>query len=217
MNRSNNRLCRHFWLDTETTGLDGKKHFAFQLSYLIEEKGEILLRRTLEMRPDDGSSFEFDPEAEKIHGYSKATILALPPESKQFPQLIADLEQYLPCPEEPGEFSAARFVLVGYQTEFDKRFLQALFCRNNPANSGLARYFAYFHPMICDVLQLAQNYRVAGLLDLPHLSLDALCAYFGISTEGAHHSMPDILNTRAVFDRLIGMAGKAALAQECQG
>jgi DNA polymerase III epsilon subunit-like protein len=190
---------RHFWLDTETTGLDARKHFAFQFSYLIEETGEILFSRTLEMRPDDPSAFVFSRGAENVHGYSRERILALPPESEQYPTLIADLDRWAPS---AGETAAARFVLVGYNTEFDKRFLQALFTRNTPGAKGWNRYFSYFHPMVCDVLQLAQSHRVAGLLNLPSLNLETVCKHFGLNTQDAHHSMSDILNTRAVFRRL---------------
>jgi len=56
-----------------------------------------------------------------------------------------------------------------------------------------------------DVLQFAQSFRVAGLLDLPNLQLETVCAHFGIDTSGAHSALADILNTKAVFDKLLAV------------
>jgi uncharacterized protein YprB with RNaseH-like and TPR domain len=57
---------RRFWVDTETTGLSAKKHFAFQISYLIEENGQILVQRTLEMHPENYEQFVFDRLVQSI-------------------------------------------------------------------------------------------------------------------------------------------------------
>ncbi|AEF85483.1 putative exonuclease [Treponema primitia ZAS-2] len=192
---------RRFWVDTETTGLDSRKHFAFQISYLIEENNRLLLERTLEMRPDNYKQFEFDSEAEDVHGYSKEKILSLPSESEQFGVLLEDLQQY-------GE---NRLTITGYNVSFDIYFLRALFARetalqdtrNESSKQKAKKFYDYFDYMHCDVMQLVQAYRVAGKLDLPSIELEKVCRHFGISTEGAHNSMADIVNTKAVFDRLV--------------
>jgi DNA polymerase III epsilon subunit-like protein len=184
---------RRFWVDTETTGLDSRKHFAFQISYLIEENNRLLLERTLEMRPDNYKQFEFDSEAEDIHGYSKEKILSLPSESEQFGVLLKDLQQY-------GE---NRLTITGYNVSFDIYFLRALFARNESSNRKAKKFYDYFDYMHCDVMQLVQAHRVAGKLDLPSIELEKVCRHFGISTEGAHNSMVDIVNTKAIFDRLV--------------
>jgi len=98
-----------------------------------------------------------------------------------------------------------KLIITGYNIDFDVRFIKALFWRNKAPEARYTDYSAYFHPMPCDVLQLAQNHRIAGKLDLPNLKLETVCSHFGISTEGAHHSMVDILNTKRVFDILMRM------------
>jgi DNA polymerase-3 subunit epsilon len=185
---------RRFWVDTETTGLDSRKHFAFQVSYFIEENNCILVERTLEMRPDNYDHFAFDKEAEAVHGYSREKIVSLVPEQEQYKILLADLQQ----------FAHNRLTLTGYNIQFDIYFLEALFIRNNPAGEGKSVFYDYFDYMPCDIMQFVQAYRIAGKLDLPSIELEKVCDYLGISIEGAHNSMTDIVNTKAVFDRLIG-------------
>jgi DNA polymerase III epsilon subunit-like protein len=211
---------RRFWVDTETTGLDWKagsvprqynkfsyptknpatsgvlhsrKHFAFQISYLIEENNRILAERTLEMRPDNYEQFYFDKEAEAVNGYSKEKILSLAPEAEQYKILLADLQQ----------FAQNRLTLTGYNISFDIHFLQALFNRNKPAGKKKSVFYDYFDYMPCDIMQFVQGCRIAGKLDLPGISLEKVCEHLGINIEGAHNSMADIVNTKAVFDRLI--------------
>jgi DNA polymerase III epsilon subunit-like protein len=145
------------------------------------------------MCPGNHADFSFDPQAEKVHGYSKEKILSFPSEKEQYKVLIDDLKLYAGEP----------LTITGYNIDFDIRFIKALFWRNKAPQSRYSNYFTYFHPMPCDVLQLAQNHRIAGKLDLPNLQLETLCSHFGISTEGAHHSMVDILNTKRVFDKLM--------------
>jgi DNA polymerase III alpha subunit (gram-positive type) len=186
---------RAFWTDTETTGLDSRQHFAFQISYFIADRNKVLIQRTLEMRPDNYADFVFDPGAEEVHGYSREQIIAFPSEKDQYNILIGDLKSY----------AGDKITIAGYNVEFDIRFIKALFWRNKDPYSRYSDYSTYFRPMPCDVLQLAQNHRIAGKLDLPNLQLETVCSHFGISTEKAHHSMTDILNTKRVFDILMGV------------
>jgi len=85
-----------FWTDTETTGLDSRRHFAFQISYFIAEGKKILIQRTLEMRPDNYDDFVFDSRAEDVHGYSRERILSFPSESEQYKVLIDDWKLVIP-------------------------------------------------------------------------------------------------------------------------
>jgi oligoribonuclease (3'-5' exoribonuclease) len=185
---------RRFWVDTETTGLDSRKHFAFQVSYFIEEKNLIIMERTLEMRPDNYEQFEFTKEAEDVHGYPKEKILSLAPEVEQYNVLLEDLK----------EFAQNRLTITGYNIQFDIYFLEEFFKRNNPAGKGESLFYNYFDYMPCDIMQFVQAYRIAGKLDLPSIELEKVCEHLGISIAGAHNSMTDIVNTKAVFDRLIG-------------
>jgi DNA polymerase III epsilon subunit-like protein len=183
---------KRFWVDVETTGFDTGKHFAFQVSYLIEENNAVLHQRTLEMRPDQYGRYEFSKDAENVHGYSREQIISFQPEPAAFAVLIDDLKRY----------GKKRLTLTGYNINFDIRFLKAIFDRNGASGKSGDSFYKYFDYMTCDILQFVQAYRIAGIIDLPHIDLESVCRYFGINTEGAHHSMTDILNTKAVFDRM---------------
>jgi DNA polymerase III epsilon subunit-like protein len=126
---------------------------------------------------------------------SNEEIISFPSEGEQYNILVDDLRLY----------AVDKFTITGYNIEFDIRFIKALFWRNKPLKSRYSGYFTWFHPMPCDVLQLAQNHRIAGKLNLPDIQLETVCSHFGIPTEGSHHSMTDILNTKRVFDKLMGM------------
>jgi DNA polymerase III epsilon subunit-like protein len=180
---------QRFWVDTETTGLDVKQNFAFEVSYILEN-GNVLVERILRMRPDNIEQFEFEQGAEEVHGWSEDRIRALPPERVAFDTLLKDLEP----------FKEKKLTPVGYQTLFDVQFLKAFFARCCGPNQG---FFRYFDPMYCDVLQLAQAHRIANRLALPNLELETVCAHFGINHEGAHSSMSDIVATKALFDKLM--------------
>ncbi|MDR2660383.1 MAG: 3'-5' exonuclease [Spirochaetaceae bacterium] len=189
---------RRFWVDTETTGLSAAKHFAFQVSYLIEENHAILLSRTLELCPLDYERYEFSRQAEAVHGYSYDKIIALPPETEAIETLLKDLEQH----------GKDRLTITGYNISFDIFFLKAMFGRGGLGSA----FYKYFDRMNCDIMQLVQAYRIAGMINLPRIDLESVCRYFGIDTKTAHHSMTDILNTKAIFDKITGMS---AVPEQC--
>jgi DNA polymerase III epsilon subunit-like protein len=161
---------------------------------LIEEDGAILQRRTLELRPDHHDKYEFSAGAEKVHGYSREKIISFPPESDVIAALASDLKLY----------GKERLTLTGYNVDFDVRFIKALFERNK----SLGSFHNYFDYINCDVLQFVQACRIAGIISLPRIDLESVCRYLDIDTKEAHHSMTDILNTKAVFGKLAGMSFK---------
>jgi DNA polymerase III alpha subunit (gram-positive type) len=175
-------------VDTETTGLNYKKHFAFQISYFIEEGNSILHRRTLEMRPVLYDEYEFSQEAEDVHGFTREKIISLLPEPQAVSILINDLEHY----------GAGKLTLTGYNINFDMGFIKAMLKRTGHAKA----FNRYFDFLTCDVMQFVQACRVAGIISLAHINLESVCRHLGINTEGSHHSMTDINNTKAVFDKL---------------
>jgi DNA polymerase III epsilon subunit-like protein len=186
---------KRFWVDTETTGLNPKKHFAFQISYLIEENNALLHRRTLETRPDLYGEYEFSLGAEDVHGFTREKIISFLPEPQAMDILIDDLERH----------GGGRLTIAGYNVNFDTGFIKALF-RRTGRQKEFNKYFDY---LTCDVMQFVQACRVAGIISLPHINLESVCKHFGINTEGAHNSMTDILNTKVVFDKLVSAVWRA--------
>ena len=204
-----------FWVDCETTGLDSRKNFAFQISYIITQDGITRTSRTLSMRPDNYADFVFDAGARRVHGFSDAQIIAMPPESEVFPTLIQDLNTYAAGTDSSNDTND-KFIIAGYNINFDIRFIKALFFRNAAffhnallssidwENANKIGFYKYFHAMPCDIMQLAQNFRAAGKLNLPNLQLTTVSAHFNIPTGDAHNSLADITNTKRIFDTLMG-------------
>ena len=190
---------RQFWVDMETTGINARRSFAFQIAYLIEDDGEILAERTLEMRPERIDEFEITESARSVHRRSRDEIIAMPLESAQYLTLLDDLQKY-------GGEKTEKMTVTGYNVAFDIAFIKALFARVHP--DGAKAYWTYFSGLHCDVLQFAQGLRIAGLVDTPRLTLDALCRALGIERKGAHNAAVDVAHTRAVFYKLLEIARK---------
>jgi DNA polymerase III alpha subunit (gram-positive type) len=185
-------LKKRFWVDVETTGLNSKKNFAFQISYIVEENGADLLKRKLELRPDNYEEFVFDVNAEKVHGISKDKIVSFQSESRAYGILIEDLSL----------FAGDRMTVVGYNVDFDIKFLKTMFYRNNPQNSNQSVFYKYFDFVPFDILQFAQGCRAAGLIDSNSLTLENICKSLNIDISGAHDSMVDITATKCIFEKL---------------
>ncbi|MDR1256651.1 MAG: hypothetical protein LBJ86_02770, partial [Spirochaetaceae bacterium] len=147
---------------------------------------------TLETRPELYEEHEFSKGAEDVHGFTREKIVSFLPEPQAAAILIDDLEQY----------GKDRLTIAGYNVGFDMGFIKALFKRTGHTT----KFNKYFDYLTCDVMQFVQACRMAGIISLPHINLESICRHLGINTEGAHHSMSDILNTKAVFDKLVSAA-----------
>lgn len=184
------------WLDLETTGVDSEEHQIFQLSGLVEIEGEIAEKVDLFFDP---TNFNWSEYAKEMH----QPILDNPPkpyisEKEGYARLHGLFAKYVETYDKKQ-----KMVLAGYNTQFDYRFLEAMWLRCNDKF-----LFSYLHPMPIDVATLVMLQINAGTLavDLQNLKSTKLvdvCAYYDIPLLDAHTGMGDIEATRALYYRIL--------------
>ena len=114
------KLC---YIDTETTGLDAKRHGIIQLAAIMEIDGEEVSTFSEKMCP--ASSCAADPSALEISGNTIEMIKAYRSEAEVYRDFVAWLGQHV---SKFDKFDKAFF--CGYKSPFDIEFVRALFSRN---------------------------------------------------------------------------------------
>lgn len=114
------KLC---YIDTETTGLDAKRHGIIQLAAIMEIDGEEVSTFSEKMRP--ASSCAADPSALEISGNTVEMIKTYRPEAEVYRDFVEWLGQFV------GKFDKFdKAFFCGYNSPFDVEFVRALFDRN---------------------------------------------------------------------------------------
>jgi DNA polymerase-3 subunit epsilon len=145
-------MAREIVLDTETTGLDFRRHRVIEIA-CVELDDLIPTGRSFHSYVDPDQ--EIEVEAERVHGLSNAFLSGKP--------RFGDAEVVEAFLEFVGEAN-----LVAHNAGFDRAFLNAELERSGRPTLGDARWV--------DTLALAQK-RFPGMYN----SLDALCKRFRIS------------------------------------
>ena len=180
------------YVDTETTGLDPEKCSIFQLSGIIVHDGETE-EFDFRMKPFRGDPIP--PEVTEITGVTQEELDTYPDQDVVFKQWIALLNKYINVKDYRG-----RAYFIGYNSDFDRRFIRAWHEFNG--NKQMGWYF--FFPDL-DAMRLAAFYLVGRTGNLPNFKLGTVYKYFfGKDFEGAHDSMNDIRATKELFDYLAG-------------
>ena len=114
------KLC---YIDTETTGLDAKRHGIIQLAAIMEIDGEEVSTFSEKMRP--ASTCAADTSALEISGNTIEMIKTYRPESEVYRNFVEWLGQFV------GKFDKLdKAFFCGYNSPFDVEFVRALFERN---------------------------------------------------------------------------------------
>lgn len=114
------KLC---YIDTETTGLDAKRHGIIQLAAIMEIDGEEVSTFSEKMRP--ASTCAADHSALEISGNTVEMIKTYRPESEVYRDFVEWLGQFV------GKFDKLdKAFFCGYNSPFDVEFVRALFERN---------------------------------------------------------------------------------------
>lgn len=167
---------REVLLDTETTGLETSLGHRIIEICCIELKNHVPTGRVLHRLVDPGR--EIDPDAERIHGITRASLLGKP----SFGDITDELLAFLGS--DP---------IVAHNAPFDVGFINAEFARLDlpPLDPGRA----------IDTVALARK-RHPGL----PASLDALCRRFGIdnSMRTSHNALLDCQLLAEVYLELLG-------------
>lgn len=175
------------WIDTETTGLDSKQCAIIQISALVEIDGEVVAEFNQLLAPHRSAVIE--QTALDINNRTVKEFKGFQTHQEAFNKFKNFMHQYV----DPYD-KYDKFVLAGYNIQFDLDFLSELFKRNNDKYIGAWIYRSFF-----DVLHLVGVFRYKGLippLDLQTTKLSDVSYYFGVEQEGFHDSLVDIKVTR---------------------
>lgn len=167
---------REVLLDTETTGLETSLGHRIIEICCLELKNHVPTGRVLHRLVDPGR--DIDPEAERIHGITRASLLGKP----TFGEIVEELLSFLG--EDP---------IVAHNAPFDLGFINAELARLDLPPLDPARAI--------DTVALARK-RHPGL----PASLDALCRRFGIdnSMRTSHNALLDCQLLAEVYLELLG-------------
>ena len=173
------------WLDVETTGLDPKIHGIHELTFLIQPQDKVELIKTNNVNP--GPDTLFCKTALAISGVTLKQIKKYPSRKAVKAELV-------------GWFSMLKkkyglFNLAGFNTGFDRRFLEAFLGDD---------IYRFFEPGYYDVRTLALKARDENLIDLPKANLSAVAQALGINfnKNNLHGSEYDIKLTVQVYNEL---------------
>ncbi|MGL5951409.1 MAG: 3'-5' exonuclease [Cetobacterium sp.] len=181
------------YLDTETTGLSDNAAI-IQLSGIVEIDGEVVEMFNLFGRPHEGA--EVSEEALKIQGRTLEEVESSPNSSRELHfNFLEILDRYINRYDKND-----KFIVAGYNVEFDVTKLRELFQRNNH------KYlFSYIDHRKLDPLHWILPLQILGKIPkLENNKLETWCKHFGIELQ-AHDSLEDIKATRELIDRFMGM------------
>jgi len=183
---------KRIFIDTETTGLDPKKHGVIELAGLVEVNDKPVEEFSFKVRPfpDD----VIDREAMKIHGTTEEEVRQWLPPVKAHESLIETLGRYVDRYEKTDKFH-----LIGYNAYFDVGMMREWFAKNND------KYFGawFFHPPL-DVMILAAYALREERPRIPNFSQTTVAEHLGISVdkEKVHGALYDATLAKKIF-RLI--------------
>ena len=181
---------KYCFLDVETTGVDSSKHGILQISGMIRVEG----------KPEEFFDFKvrafkedlIDPEAIKISGLDPEKGLA--PDQVHI-ELLRIFTKYV------DRYSKKdKFFFVGYNADFDNRFLRRFFekCRD--------KYFGswFWFPYI-DLMTLAGFRLMKQRPAMENFKLATVCRVLGIEFDlmKAHDARYDIEKTVELFNKLV--------------
>lgn len=169
-------------IDTETTGLDPKKHEIIQIGIVhfeISDTGNLIIQDKSEYKIRPSNIFAASPEALKINGYTQEAWLNSLPFKVCFPVL----EKYF----------AASDHLLGQNLIFDLKFISKHYWRYGLKMPKLPKYI--------DTKYLGQQLVTEGKIS--SCSMDSMCKHFDIKFNGrAHTALADCERTIAVWEHL---------------
>ena len=182
---------KHFFLDTETTGLDTRVNDIFQISGILTDSNLNVLE-TVDYRFKPFSLESVDQEALEKTGMTLESLAAAPLSPREaYSNLISILEKH--CDRYN---KADKLHFVAYNARFDADFIRAFFEKNGDTYFGSW----FWNPPIC-VMQAAawMTTRVRGAL--PNFKLGTLCqcAELGWDESAAHDASYDIHKTLELY------------------
>lgn len=183
------------FLDTETTGLNFGHNEIVQMSGIVDIDGKRVDAFDIKFKPKYPE--RTSKEALEKQNVTVDTLLEYPSREQGFIKFMEILNKHCDRFDKND-----KFYIVGYNVNFDRRFLNDLFEEFDNKFIG-----AYFWPESIDVMSLAVLFKLSGKLNSPNLKLTSVCDAFKLPfKEGtAHNSMYDIIQTYKLFYKIQDM------------
>jgi DNA polymerase-3 subunit alpha len=178
----------YLYLDTETTGLTVNVNDVIQVACIPVIDGVMGRSFNEFCQPLNWNAI--DPNATRVHGITESMMRTFQSQT----ELLDKLGEYL------SSFGV-KFILAGYNTNFDKSMMGAMFARNGRSKD----YSKYFLNETRDVYSRAKA--VKDKLKSPKLKLVNLAEEFGIEIK-AHDALSDINATISVDRKLSELIGE---------
>lgn len=181
------------YLDLEFLGLDPQRHDIVEIALLAP--GDFLPAECQEVIPGWRAwnrkvlprRESADPKAVEINGYDRRTWVEQG--AIGYAEMCEFLCEHFFFPENDSGWMKSRAMVAGHNVHSDVKFIEAaLFPRKLDIKYRL------------DTVSLIWSELVP--LGLTRGALEGACSVCGISNEGAHSALPDVLRTKALVDLL---------------
>ncbi len=179
------------WLDTETTGLNPKRHGLREIGYILVVDGQVVKKDVLQIDPRTYKTkiVEIDNQALEL---SNVTI----EDFDNYDDSAFAFDRFSPILEFiDKEDKNDYFTLAGFNVKFDNDFLREWFYDNDAG----ADFKNYFHYKVIDVFPLVITLKHLGLIDTVDDKLKTVCEYFDIPID-AHNAISDIEATKELYE-----------------
>lgn len=190
-------MAKVIYIDTETTGLNPKKHGLTEVYAVLVDNGNIISEWGSKINPFTYfPQRDIEDDALNIQGISYQDLAKYPDQAKALDAFLKWTRRHL---------DGNRVSIVGYNVGFDIDFLVEWFDEN-----VYDLYDTFSHRSL-DVLDLVRHLQYAGVIQPKDGKLTTLCEYFDIPID-AHTAMGDVIATmqlhRELLRRHIGTYGE---------
>ena len=169
-------------IDTETTGLDRKKHEIIEIafiSYIVDADGKEYVLRKYDQKIKPEAIHLASSKALEINGYAEEKWTKAIPFQEAYPTIQKAITE--------SEF------LIGQNLIFDLNFIHEMCVRNKLKEIK--------YPPYVDTKSMADELKWAGVLQKTRM--DYLCEHFNVQWTGqAHTALADCERTLKVFEKL---------------
>lgn len=181
------------WLDLETTGIDDVKHGIVELAYIIEIDKEEKERGSFKMNPFMLGK-ECSEQALEVNNLTEEEIKTYPSPFSVYSAFLELLDKYI------DRFNPLdKFIMGGYNVQFDHRFLKQFFI-----DMGDKYFGSYFIYRTIDVFSIITFLNYEGWFpDLDSYRLTNIAYVLGTPIENAHTAVADIEMTRNSYYKLL--------------